>query len=372
MAAPSLAGNEEAYVVEAIRSSWISSVGPFVDRFEREFASLSGTRTTVSVVNGTAALHLAVLALGIAPGDEVIVPSLTYIATANAVRYCSAEPVFADVEPGTWCLDAAAVEAQVTPRTRGIIAVHLYGHPADMDALRAVAARHGLWILEDAAEAHGARYKGAAVGSLGDLGVFSFYGNKIVTSGEGGAVSVDDPELERRLRLLRGQGMDPERRYFFPVVGYNYRLTNVAAAILCAQLERFDSIVSRRRAIFDGYAQRLGGVPGITFQPVAPWASPSPWMFCINVDEIAFGHSRDALATHMDAAGIETRPFFQPLHTLPPYEGSPRGSLETTDQLGRTGLNLPTFVGLSDGDLDRIASTISVAHRSRRMSCAAG
>ena len=358
VARPELGGNEEAYVLEALRSSWISSTGTFVERFEREFAQLTGAAAAISVSNGTAALHLALATLGVKAGDEVIVPALTFVATANAVRYLGGEPVFADVDPATWCLDVAAVEARITPRTRGIIAVHLYGHPADMDALGALARRHGLWVLEDAAQAHGARYKGRPAGSLATAAVFSFYGSKIITCGEGGAVTLDDPALEARARLLRGQGMDPERRYFFPVVGYNFRLTNLACAILCAQLERFAAMTLRRRQVYARYREGLAGLAGIGFQPVAPWAEVAPWSFCITVDKAAFGRGRDELAAHLEARGIETRPFFIPLHELPPYrrDGAPR--LPVTERVASTGLNLPTYAGLSDGDVDRVVAAI--------------
>ncbi|CAN5671752.1 GDP-perosamine synthase [soil metagenome] len=358
VAAPALGGNEEAYVLDAIRSSWISSTGPYVERFEREFAMACGTRTAISIVNGTAALHLAMLVHDVGAGDEVIVPSLTYIATANAVRYTGAEPVFADIDAATWCLDPASVEAAITPRTKGIVAVHLYGHPTDMDALAEVAGRHGLWLVEDAAEAHGARYRGRPTGSLAPIGAFSFYGNKIVTSGEGGALTVDDPELERRIRLLRGQGMDPARRYWFPVVGYNYRMTNVAAAIACAQMERLPEIISERRQIFAGYQARLDGIPGLGFQPIAGWAQAAPWMFCLTVEPDAFGRTRDELAAELDRRGIETRPFFHPLHRLPPYSGGSGADLPVTDHVASVGLNLPTYIGLSDRDLDRVAAAI--------------
>jgi perosamine synthetase len=367
LAVPALGGSEERYVLDALRSTWISSTGPYVRRFEHEFATLCGTRAAISVVNGTAALHLVMLALNVGPGDEVIVPSLTYIATANAVNYTGATPVFADVSSDTWCLDPGAVEAAVTSRTRGIIAVDLYGHPADMDALNAVASRNGLWVVEDAAEAHGARYRGRPAGSLGTVGVFSFYGNKVITSGEGGAVTVDDPELEQRIRLIRGQGMDPNRRYWFPIVGYNYRLTNIACAILCAQLERFDDILMARRSVFDGYRHRLSNIPGIGFQPVADWAEAAPWLFCITVDRDEFGLTRDELAMVLDEAGVETRPFFHPLHRLPPYERDDGPFLPVTDMLSATGINLPTFVGLTDDDLDRIASVIEGAQQARQV-----
>ncbi len=361
-----LSGNEEAYVVEAIRSSWISSTGAFVKRFETEFAEACGTRSALGVCNGTVALHLALLGLGVRPGDEVLVPSLTYIATANAVRYVGAEPVFVDVDPNTWCLDPAKIEASITRRTRGIIAVHLYGHPADMDAINHLAGVHGLWVVEDAAEAHLALYKTRPVGGLATIGTFSFYGNKIFTSGEGGALTFSDPGLGTRLRTLRGQGMDPERRYYFPVTGYNFRMTNVACAFLCAQLERRESITQSRRRIFAAYDESLRDVPGIGLQPVAPWAEPARWLYCVTVDPEAFGRTRDELMALLEEAGIETRPFFLPLHRLPPFreESQARGEvLPVTDDLAQRGLNLPTYNSLDSDSIDRIAGVIK---RSRR------
>jgi len=366
VAAPDLSGNEEAYVQDAVRSTWISSTGPYLARFEKAFAEMCDTKFAIPVANGTVALHLALLALDVKPGDEVLVPSLTYIATANAVRYVGAEPVFVDVDADTWCVSPEHLHSAITSKTKGIIAVHLYGHPADMDALRRIATAHGLWIVEDAAEAHCAHYKGRRVGGLGDVATFSFYGNKIIASGEGGALTLDDASLAERIRLLRGQGMDPARRYYFPIIGYNYRLTNVAAALLCAQLERAQQIISRRRAIFEGYAARLRGIPGIGFQPTAAWAEPSPWLYCITVDEGAFGVSRDRLSQRLDEEGIETRPFFVPIHTLPPYVESwsrRQRMLPQTEQLAASGLNLPTYAHMSEADLDRICATILSACR---------
>jgi perosamine synthetase len=361
VAAPDLGGNEEKYVVDAIRSSWISSSGPYVQRLEREFAELCGTGSAISVCNGTVALHLALLALDVRPGDEVLVPSLTYVATANAVRYVGAEPVFVDVDPKTWCLDPLLLEAAMTRRTRGIIAVHLYGHPADMDAINHVAAVHGLWVVEDAAEAHLARYKGRPVGSMAPLATFSFYGNKILTSGEGGAITLTDRQLETRIRTLRGQGMDPNRRYYFPVTGYNFRMTNVACAILCAQIERHRAIFERRRQIFEFYRTQLQNIPGIGFQPVASWAEPAPWLFCVTVDKEEYGSSRDELAASLAEKGIETRPLFIALHGLPPFrrESQARGeNLPVTDHLSATGLSLPTHSALSADDVDMITEAI--------------
>jgi perosamine synthetase len=361
VAAADMKGNELKYAADAIASSWISSTGPYLTRFEHEFAQACGTKGAVAVCNGTIALHLALLTLGVRPGDEVLVPSLTYIATANAVRYVGAEPVFVDVSPDTWCIDPLKLEAAITRRTKGIIAVHLYGHPAHMDAINQIAAVHGLWVIEDAAEAHFATYKSRPVGSLAQMSTFSFYGNKLITCGEGGAITLNDPALEVRMRALRGQGMDPHRRYYFPITGYNFRLTNVAAAILCAQMERRHEIVSLRRRIFDKYVKLLSGIAGIGFQPIADWAEPAVWLFCITVDENEYGRSRDELARVLASENIETRPFFVPLHTLPPFreESRARGELlPVTEQLADAGMNLPTYNELRDSDLERIAEVI--------------
>lgn len=361
VSAPDLSGNEEKYVVDAIRSTWISSSGHYVENFEKTFARLCDTKTAISVSNGTVALHLALLGLGVRPGDEVLVPSLTYIATANAVRYVGAEPVFVDVDPNTWCIDPAQIEDRINHRTKGIIAVHLYGHPADMDAINQIAAVHGLWVVEDAAEAHLAQYKGRVVGGLGHVATFSFYGNKPFTCGEGGALTVNDPNLEIRLRTLRGQGMDPQQRYYFPVIGYNYRLTNVACAILCAQLERNQEIIQRRKQIYTQYENGLQEIQGIGFQPVADWAEPTPWLFCITVDENEYGLSRDKLMSLLDEKGIETRPFFIPLHHLPPFrdESKIRGEqLPITDRLSACGINLPTYSSLTEDQINFIADVI--------------
>ena len=362
LARPDLSGNEEDYVLEAVRSSWISSTGPFVDRFEREFASLCGTSSAVSVCNGTVALHLALLALNVRRGDEVLVPSLAYVAVANAVRYVGAIPVFVDVDPSTWCIDPSLLEDQVTPKTRGIIAVHNYGHPADMDAINEVAGIHGLWVVEDAAEAHQAQYRGKTVGGLANIGTFSFYGNKIMSCGEGGALTINDRQIESRLRTLRGQGADPKRRYFFPVTGYNYRLTNVSCAILCAQMEHLDAMVDSRRAVFHQYRESLEKLPGVGFQPEAEWAKTAPWFFNIVVDEATHGVDAAAVRDALDARGIETRPFFVPLHTLPPFRHLPNLSekrdLPVTDRLARQGISLPTYPQLTSDEIREIASSI--------------
>ena len=362
VAIPDLSGNEEKYAREAIQSSWISSTGPFLDRFEAEFASQCQTSECLAVANGTVALHLALLALDVRAGDEVIIPALTYIATANAVRYMGATPVFADVDPGTWCLDPACIQQLITPRTKGIIAVHIYGHPADMDAINGVAKAHGLWVVEDAAEAHFAEYKGRRVGSMSDIATFSFFGNKVFTCGEGGAITLNDAGVAAHARSLRGQGVDPERRYVHPIIGYNYRLTNVAAAMLCAQMERADAILARRSAIFRAYETYLAGVPGIGVQPVANWAKRTPWLFCITVDPDAFGSTRDELAEHLRTGGVDNRPFFLGMHMQEPYRdlhAQQKTDLPVTEHLSEVGLNLPTYVAIEDGQIEMICARIA-------------
>jgi perosamine synthetase len=368
MSMPDLSGNEQAYVADAVASTWISSSGKYLDRFEQEFAEACDCRFALGTSNGTTALHLTLAALGVGPGDEVIVPSMTYIATANAVTYCGAEPVFVDVEPTTWCLDPAAIEEAITPRTKGIIPVHLLGHPADMDPILELARVHGLWVVEDAAEATFATYRGRVVGSMGHAATFSFFGNKILTSGEGGAVTFQDAGLEHRMRMLRGQGMDLNRRYHFPIVGYNYRMTNVAAAILCGQMERREQLVARRRRIMDVYAASLADVPGIALRDDASWAEVAPWMASCVVDPGRFGCTRDDLAASLKQAGIDTRPMFIPIHRLPPYRKAARKrrtALPVTDRLGALGLMLPTFTQLADEDVVRICDSIRQIGRQR-------
>lgn len=352
---PDLSGNEEKYVVDAIRSTWISSTGQYVSRFEKEFAEVCGAGETLSVCNGTVALHLAMLGLDVRAGDEVLVPSLTYVATANAVRYVGAEPVFVDVDRH-WCIDPDKIEQSITTRTRGIIAVHLYGHPADMDRIKHIAAVHGLWVVEDAAEAHFAQYKGSPVGALGHLGTFSFYGNKILTCGEGGAVLTNDPALALRLRTLRGQGMDPQRRYYHPVTGYNFRLTNLQCAVLCAQLERGAEIIAQRNRVIHRYRDRLKDV--VEFQPISEDVVATPWLMCITLQS---QHNRNNVARCLADAEIETRPFFVPLHRLPPFRERSQmrqDYLPVTERLAEVGLCLPTYPKLADEHVDRICDII--------------
>jgi perosamine synthetase len=356
VAAPDLTGNEAKYVQECLESTWISSAGRFIATFEAAFAEFCGVDHAIGTNNGTSALHLCLLGLGVGPGDEVIVPTLTYIATANVVRYCGATPVLADCEPLAMTIDVEDVRRKITTRTKAIIPVHLYGHAADMVELNKLAEEHGIAVLEDAAEAHGAEVAGRRVGSLGVCNAFSFFGNKILTTGEGGAVTTDDDDLAARVRIYRGQGMDPNRRYWFPIVGYNYRMTNIAAAIGLAQLEDIEHKIATRRRIREGYDVRLAGC-SLVRTPIDPkWSSSVNWLYTVLLD-IATAEDRDRVGAQLADAGIETRPVFYPLHQMPSYFEA-GGVYPVADSCARRGLSLPTHAQLDDDDLDWICQQL--------------
>ncbi len=361
VAEPYLGEEELSYVTECVITGWVSSAGRFVTKFEEMFAAFCGTEYALATSNGTTALHLALLALDIGPGDEVLVPALTFIATANAVTYTGATPIFIDSEPDTWNMDPSALEAVITSRTKAIIPVHLYGHPADMDSIMAVARRHGLHVVEDAAEALGARHRGAVVGGLGDLGTFSFYGNKIITTGEGGMVVTNRGDLAAKMRQLRDHGMDPDRRYWHSVLGYNYRLTNIQAALGVGQLEKIDGILANKQRIAQLYAAGLGDVPGDTLPPQAPWATNVYWLYSILIQPERFGRDRDDLIAYLKSRGIDTRPLFPPLHQQPIYATGQR--LPVSEHLSSVGISLPSAVTLTGADVHRIIEEIRHAAR---------
>ena len=361
VAEPVLDGRETEYVLECLRTNWISSHGRFISQFERSFAAYCGVRHAVAVSNGTAALHLCLVALDVRAGDEIIVPSLTYVATANAVRYCNATPVFVDNDLRTYNIDVEEIEAKITPRTKGIMPVHLYGHPANMDPILEIAEKHRLFVVEDAAEAIGARYKNRLVGGLGTCATFSFFGNKIITTGEGGMVTTNDDALAARLRMFKGQGVDPDRRYWFPVIGYNYRMTNIAAAIGLAQLERIERHLETRRTIAAGYNRRLGHLSEqITLPESERWANHVYWMYTILLRN-GGQRDRDNVMDRLGERGIETRPVFYPMHTLPPYRAAAGGPYPRADLCSSRGINLPTHGRLTEQDLDRVAEALDFA-----------
>lgn len=357
IAAPDLDGNEAKYVAECMTTTWISSAGRFISEFEQKFADFCGVEHAIATNNGTTALHLALTALGVGPGDEVIIPTLTYIATANAVRYCGATPVLADSEPLAMTIDVDEVRRKITPRTKAIIPVHIYGCAAQMSPLNDLAAEYDLAVLEDAAEAHGASSGGRPVGSLGTCAAFSFFGNKIISTGEGGAVTTDDPALAERLRLLRGQGMDPDRRYWFPIVGFNYRMTNIAAAIGVAQLEGIERKIKRRKDIAVYYDALLADNPRVVTPREPPWSQSVNWLYTVLLD-VPSADARDEVIARMAADGIETRPVFYPMHQMPPYFEAD-ANYPVADSLARRGLSLPTHTQLTEDDIDRICDRLS-------------
>ncbi len=355
VAEPLLAGNELEYVTDCLKSGWISSLGKYVQDFEQGFAEYCGMRYGVATSNGTTAIHLLAATLNLGPGDEVIMPSLTFVATANAIRYTGATPVFVDSERQTWNIDPDTVVEAITPRTKAIFAVHLYGHPADMDALRSIADEHNLLLLEDAAEAHGACYKGQRVGGLSDAAIFSFYGNKIITTGEGGIIVTNNKEWADRSFFLENQGRYSDNPYWHPEIAYNYRMTNVQAAIGLAQLEQIDNMLAIRRRNAGYYNRYLAEVPGLTLPPETDWATNVYWMYSVIVED-EFGMERDELRPKLHEAGIDTRPFFYPVHTLPMYNTSQ--SLPVAEDLGRRGINLPSGATLTLEQIDYICDTI--------------
>lgn len=350
---PNLGEKELKYVSECVLTGWVSSAGKYVTQFEQMFAEFCGTRYGISSSSGTTALHLALLSLGIGPGDEVIVPSFTFISTANAVVFTGATPVFVDSDIQTWNISAHEIEKAVTVRTKAIIPVHIYGHPADMAPILDIADRYNLAVVEDAAEAHGALYKGKKTGSLGDMGIFSFYGNKTITTGEGGMLVTDNKELADKARILRDHGMDPENRYHHYVLGYNYRMTNIQAALGVAQMERIDQIVQQKctNAVF--YNDALGEIPGITLPPQAEWAKNIYWLYSILIDEKSFGMSAGRLAAMLKIKSIETRPLFLPVHQQPIYDT--KQHLPVCEYLSSSGLSLPSSVNIDINEIGRIA-----------------
>jgi perosamine synthetase len=359
VAEPVLIGNEKRYVNDCIDTAWISGSGKYVNAFEEEFAAFCNVKHAIGVFNGTVALHVALLVLGIQAGDEVIVPDLTYIASPNSVVYCGATPVFADVDPKTWTLDPQDVARKITTHTKAIMPVHLYGHPADMQPLHDLAQAHGLVIIEDAAEAHGAEYRGQRVGGIGEIATFSFFGNKIITTGEGGMVTTNSDDLAQQVRLYKGQGMDPQRRYWFPVVGYNYRMTNIQAAIGLAQLEKIDWFIERRLEVAAWYNEYLSDMEGLLLPVQAAWARNVYWLYSIVLPDAI---DRDTLIRQLDERGIETRPFFYPMHVLPPYEdrdGDEKFPITTT--LSKQGINLPSSAKLTREDVEHVCQVMKAS-----------
>jgi perosamine synthetase len=356
VAEPILDEKEVLYVNDCILTGWVSSSGKYVSKFEEMFAKFCDTEIAITTNSGTSALHLALLACDIGSGDEVIVPSLTFIASANAVTYTGAKPVFADSENETWNIDPASIEKLISKNTKAIIPVHLYGHPANMDPIIEIAKRYGLYVIEDAAEAHGAEYKGKKVGSIGDLAIFSFFGNKIITTGEGGMIVTNNRKLADKIRLLRDHGMQKDRRYWHPVLGFNYRMTNIQAALGVAQMEKIDPILIKKRQIAKIYSKKLKNIAGLGLPSEAEWARSVFWLYSILIDQDILGITRHQLMQRLREQGIETRPLFPVLHHQPIYTNSQ--VMPVAEKLSSQGLSLPSSAHLSTESVERVANTI--------------
>ena len=347
---PYISDNELSYVSDAIKSGWVSSLGPYIDKFESQFASYCGSKYAASVSNGTVGLHLALAAYGVGLGDEVIIPDLTFVATANAVRMAQAVPVIVDVRRDTYCIDPDQITRAITPKTKAIIPVHLYGHPADMTKIQSIAAAYGIKVIEDAAEAHGASINGVRVGSLGDCGVFSLYGNKIITSGEGGMITTDDSEIFHRIKFLRDHAMSKEIRYWHTELGYNYRMTNMQAALGLSQLEQIDTFLASREELLLHYRSLLEP-HGIECNPSINSHSVN-WITCALVDGLG-RKRRDLVISLMREEGVDSRPFFFPISQLPMYADF---SNPNAVFLSENGFNLPTFVGMKPEQTEKVCS----------------
>lgn len=357
-ARPTLFGAEEPLVLDALRSSWISG-GPYVERLERTVADLMGARHSIAVSNGTTAIEVTLRGLNLEPGAEVIVPAFTFVAAANMVLSLGLKPLYADITPDTWLLDPAEIRRLRTPRTKAVMPVHLYGNVAEMDGITAAASELGLDVIEDAAEASFSRYKGRFAGTIGRAGTFSFHATKTITTGEGGMVLTADDELAERCRTLRDHGMRKDKRYWHDVIGHNFRLTNLQAAIGCGQLQALDHIIAERRNIHEGYKARLAGANGIKLQHFDKNVEPVVWVTVVQLDEAGDPDTvrarRDKVMAGMTNDGIETRPGFYDLSLLPPYGCPP---LPIARHVSASTIALPTYVGLNSDDLDRICESL--------------
>jgi perosamine synthetase len=375
LSVPYLGGNEWEYVKECLDTNWVSSRGSYVDRFERMVAEYAGCRHAVATVNGTAALHIALLLAGVQPGDEVLVSDLTFIAPVNAIRYAGARPVLVDADPDYWQMDPAKLddflrsECVAKPdglynrasghRVKAIVPVHILGHPCDMDPILVSAGRYGLTVLGDATESLGALYKGIPVGRLGDAACLSFNGNKLITTGGGGMLITDNDAWAARARYLTTQAKDDPLEFVHGEVGYNYRLTNVQAAIGVAQMERIGEHVAAKRRIYETYKEGLADVPGVEIMREAPWARSTLWLTTVLIDQARYGEDSRTLMRRLAAQGIETRPLWQAMHQSPAHRDAQCYRCQVSERLTRDALSIPSSVGLTGGEQARVIAAIA-------------
>jgi perosamine synthetase len=360
---PHVGHREQSLLADCIQTGWISSEGPYVSRFEEEVASSCGKRYGIAVSSGTAALDVAIGCLGLKAGDEVIIPTFTIISCAQAVVRHAGVPVLVDSEPDTWCMDVSQVEEKIGPRTRAIMAVHIYGHPVDMDPLRELADQHALAIIEDTAEAQGGRYKGRPCGGLGDISCFSFYANKLITTGEGGMLLTDDAAYADRARAFRNLCFRPEKRFLHLELGNNYRMTNLQAAVGVAQMEGLSEKVESKRRMGRAYAERLSKLPGLQLPVEREWASNVYWMYGIVLSE-ELGIEATEFATRLGRLGIDTRPFFLGMHEQPALLSLGLFNDQrypVAERLARQGLYLPSSIGLTDEEINQVCAAVHEA-----------
>lgn len=361
---PVITDEARRYVAEAMESGWVSSGGPFIERFEQEFALYLGVKHAITTTSGTTALHLVLVTLGIGPGDEVILPDFTMMACVLAVLYTGAKPVFVDIDPDIFTMDPGKVAEKITSKTKAIMPVHIYGHPVDMDPVLAIAERHDLWVIEDAAEAHGARYKGRLCGSMGDINAFSFYGNKIITTGEGGMVVTNDDALAARARRLKDLAHSAKKRFWHEEIGYNYRMTNLQAALGSGQLKHIGEFLTKKQWMAAQYAAQLHGIGGLRLPMTKPWAHNVHWMYAVLVEE-PFPLSRNAFRAALKDRGIDTRDFFYSCSAQPVtqrYCGKD-GHFPVTEHIASHGLYLPSGLALGQEQIDTVCQAIrDVAH----------
>lgn len=342
-------------VLSALKSGWVSSKGSFINEFERNFSNYIGVKTGVAVTNGTVALHLALTSLGIGHGDEVILPDLTFVSPASMTVLSGAKPVFIDVTPDYWCINPEKIREKITSKTKAIIIVHLYGHPANMDPILEIAKEKNIYLIEDCAEAHGAEYNHKKVGNFSDISCFSFYGNKIITTGEGGICTTNNDEIADNLRLYRDHGMRENKRFWHEVIGFNYRMTNLQAALGVAQLPKIDKFIARKREIANLYKSILDDNKFIRSQIEMPWAKNSYWFYSILVNKT----KRNKLMDFLKNEGIETRPFFYPIHVMPPYTKYSDEEYPISSKLASSGINLPSHVSLKNEEIQYISKKIN-------------
>jgi perosamine synthetase len=356
---PMITAEAKKFVVEAMESGWISSAGKYIKEFEEEFARFIGVKHAITTTNGTAALHLALAALGIGPGDEVIVPDFTMMATVDAVLYTGAVPVMVDVDPDTYNLDPTLLEAAITPKTKAIIPVHIYGHSADMDPILSIAAKHGIPVVEDAAEAHGGTYKGKMCGAMGAINAFSFYGNKIITTGEGGMVTTNDDLLAQKARELKDLAHSPQKRFWHEKMGFNYRMTNLQAACGLGQLEHVQEFIAKKAWMAEAYAKGLADIKGMRLPVTKAEVKNVYWMYAVLLTE-EFPLTRDELRKKLFERGIDTRDFFYSVSAQPiaaPFR-TPGRRFPVTERIAERGLYLPSGLALTQEQVDHVCSAI--------------